>query len=371
MDDAPLHYAIPGSQSRSPSLPLAVPDGLLRAEIRAATEYAIPGARTVLLPFQFPSVGHFDEQVERLTARSLRVEGLSPVTRLWARGGYRSLRRFITETRRVEDLIGGSMHTQTTLLDDWVAWLRERGAKRATINSYWRAMVFIGARLQQSLGMLNIFRLRATPHPGRERLRCLTKAEATRVLSWVSVYDWRSAFVAARNAALIATFVLAGLRRSEVRRLVCSDVDLDTGVLRVRAGKGRHGGKPRDVPMTDQLRTILSTYHEARRRRCTPKEADGDSGSYAPAFFLSAVKDTGVADVTLKRLFRVIERATGIHASPHILRHTFCTLLSEAGLSDRLAMQAMGHADLRMLQRYQHVFTGEVAREIQRLRLDL
>lgn len=373
MPDKSLRRAFAHPRVRPVDTSFGVPDGLLRAEVRAATEYAIPGARTVLLPFQFPSIGHLDDEAKRVTSRSLRVERLSATTEQWALGGYRSLRHFVTETQRVDELLGGEMHVQAALLEDWVAWLSDRGTKRATTNSYWRAMVFIGARIQQSRGMLNIFRLRPAPHPGQGRLHCLTKAEATRVLAWVRGYDWGSAFIAARNTALIATFVLAGLRRSEVRRLEYSDVDLDseTGVLHVRAGKGQHGGKPRDVPMTDQLRTILAAYHEVRRRRCAPQNPDDDGGSYATAFFLSAVKDVAVADVTLKRLFRTIERATGIHASPHVLRHTFCTLLSQSGVSDRLAMQAMGHADLRMLQRYQHVFTGEVAREIQRLRLDL
>jgi integrase len=373
MADKSLQRAFARPRVRPVDTSFGVPDGLLRAEVRIATEYAIPGARTVLLPFQFPSIGHLDDEAKRVTSRSLRVEGLSAMTEQWALGGYRSLRRFITDTKRVDVLLGGDMHAQAILLEDWVAWLGDRGTKRATVNSYWRAVVFIGARLQQSLGILNVFRLRPTPHPGEARLRCLTKADATRVLSWVRAYDWGSAFVAARNTALIATFVLAGLRRSEVRQLEWSDVDLETetGVLHVRAGKGRHGGKPRDVPMTDQLRAILSAYHELRRRRCAPEKPDDDSGSYATAFFVSAVKDVAVADVTLKRLFQTIERATGIHASPHILRHTFCTLLSQSGVSDRLAMQAMGHADLRMLQRYQHVFNGEVAREIQRLHLEL
>ena len=54
-----------------------------------------------------------------------------------------------------------------------------------------------------------------------------------------------------------------------------------------------------------------------------------------------------------------------------MLRHTFCTLVSRAGIPDRLAREAMGHADFKTLQRYQHVYEGELAVEMAKLTLDL
>jgi integrase len=331
------------------------------AEVRTAAEYAIPGARTVLMPFQLPSLAHMDGAVRDIIERSRRVEGLSVVTGAWILGGYRSLRTFIVEHQAEARLLKGDIHTQSRLLEDWIGWLRARGTKRSTINSYWRAMVFVGARLQVGTGMVNIFRLLPAPHPGASRLRCLTREQATQVLAWVLHFDWRSSFLRARNAAIIATLLLAGLRRNEALQLLFDDVDLDNAVVHVRAGKGRHGGKPRSIPMTAQLHRILTRYVDARRER----------DIVTTAFFVSAREDAPLNLTALKRLFDLVSTATGIHVSPHMLRHTFCTLLSQSGMSDRLAMSAMGHADLRMLQRYQHIYSGEVAREIQKLRLDL
>jgi site-specific recombinase XerD len=330
-------------------------------EVRAAAEYAIPGARTVLLPFQFPSIGHLDDMANEIVRLAFTLEGLSPWTQQWVRGGYRSLRRFLVDSESTDLFLGGDRIHQEQILDGWVGALRSRGTKRSTINSYWRAMVFLGARLQQRHGVHNIFRLRPAPHPGNTRLRCLTRDEATRVLAWVSGADWPSPFLRTRNTALIAVMLLAGLRRSEALSLRAVDIDVEIGSINVIAGKGRNGGKPRTVPMTAQLRDQLAGYLEQRRRHRVVSES------------LFTSKD-GTKPLPLKsvqRLFIVIEASTGIHVSPHMLRHTFCTLLSQAGMSDRLAMHAMGHSDLRMLQRYQHVYPGEVAREIQRLRLDV
>jgi site-specific recombinase XerD len=321
----------------------------------------IPLEGRLLLPFQFPSLLHLDRCVDEVIARTTAVEGLSPVTGDWARGGYRCFRRFIVVERAEGRFLSGDHSAQVTVLEDWVAWMRARHTQRSTINSYWRALVLLGTRIQRRTGFVNVFRALPAPHPGHARLKCLTREQATTVLAWVVQVDWQSAFVAARNVALLGTMVLAGLRRSEAIGLAFADVDLPTRLIQVRAGKGRNGGKPRAIPMTDQLLTFLSRYVEERRRR----------GSNATTFFLASRKDAPLTATIVKRLFRSIEAGTQIHVSPHMLRHTFCTLLSQSGISDRLAMQAMGHADLRMLQRYQHVYAGEVAQEIQKLRLDV
>jgi integrase len=313
------------------------------------------------LPFQFPSLFHFDRCVDEVVARTIAVEGLSPVTGSWARGGYQCFRRFLVVERAEARFLSGDHAAQVTVLEDWMAWMRARQTQRSTINSYWRALVFLGVRIQRRTGFVNIFRALPAPHPGYARLKCLTREQATVVLTWVAQVDWQSAFVATRNTALLGTMLLAGLRRSEAIGLAFADVDLLTRTIHVRAGKGRNGGKPRAIPMTDQLLTFLSRYIDERRHR----------GSNATTFFLATRKDAPLTPTIVKRLFRAIEVGTKIHVSPHMLRYTFCTLLSQSGISDRLAMQAMGHSDLRMLQRYQHVYAGEVAQEIQKLRLDV
>src|ERR1700755_2661640 len=68
---------------------------------------AVPGARSVLLPFAFPSLSHLDEAIGLVIERSRQVEGLSPVTGAWVRGGYRSLRRFVKETGTEDVLLSG------------------------------------------------------------------------------------------------------------------------------------------------------------------------------------------------------------------------------------------------------------------------
>jgi integrase len=57
---------------------------------------------------------------------------------------------------------------------------------------------------------------------------------------------------------LFRTIYACGLRCSEARLLRGDDVDIDTGVLRIRDAKG---GKDRQVPVSEALRNRLAGYH--------------------------------------------------------------------------------------------------------------
>ena len=60
---------------------------------------------------------------------------------------------------------------------------------------------------------------------------------------------------------LFRTIYACGLRASEARLLRFGDVDVETGVLTIRDGKG---GKDRQVPVSAPLRERLATYPRSR-----------------------------------------------------------------------------------------------------------
>jgi integrase len=57
---------------------------------------------------------------------------------------------------------------------------------------------------------------------------------------------------------LFRTIYACGLRASEARLLRVADVDIDTGVLQIRAAKGN---KDRQTPVSEPLRARLADYH--------------------------------------------------------------------------------------------------------------
>lgn len=314
-----------------------------------------------LLPLQFASLEHFDQRVEAACTRMSAVEGLSDTTIAWVRGAYAAFRRYLREADGERTFLAGELARQVRVLDGWVAHLRTADCARSTINTYWRGMRVLCTRFQREDGVVNPFVFRRAPHPGQARLRCLTQAAAEQVLTFVQNDGGVPAELRSRNAAIVAVMLLAGLRKTEVLRLRVSAVDFDARVVRVIGGKGPHGGKNRTVPMTSQLLAIMKEYAAVRERMVIR----------VPEFFLGTRGGEALSDITLRRLFDRISRATGIHVSPHMLRHTFCTLLSKFGVPDRLAREAMGHADYKTLRRYQHVYEGEVAEAMSKLMLQI
>ena len=314
-----------------------------------------------LLPLQFQSLDHLDQRVEAACVQMSAVEGLSDKTIGWVRSAYVAFRRYLKDSDDGRAFLGGELARQVRVLDGWVADLRSHDGARSTINTYWRGMRVLCTRIQRADGVVNPFVFRRAPHPGQARLRCLTQDAAERVMAFVQNDAGTPAPVRVRNTAIVAVMLLAGLRKAEVLRLRVGAVDLTAGVIRVVGGKGQHGGKHRTVPTTPQLLRILRTYSAIRER------AETD----APEFFLGTRADDALSEMTLRRLFDRISRVTGIHVSPHMLRHTFCTLLSKFGVSDRLAREAMGHADYKTLLRYQHVYEGEVAEAMTKVVLDI
>jgi integrase len=316
-----------------------------------------PGvAPAMARPFQFSSVEHFAAAANEVIARVVRYEQLTQSTMVWMRCAYLSFHQYLLETHAANDFLSGDFYRQEASLVAWRAWLLERGAGRVTVRTYWGGMKALCARLGRAAGMASPFDWIPPPRVGRVLPKSLTRDAAKTVLSFVENFEWRFPFFARRNTAMVGTMLLAGLRSGEVLRLVKDDVDCAQGTIRVRHGKGRDGGKDRTAYMTPQLRTLLSTY-AAARTRLRPA---------APTYFVS-LQGRALTQGAMKTLFATITARTGIHVSPHRLRHTYATLLRQSGVPDRVSMDLLGHSQLAMLQRYSHVFEGEYRSEVQKL----
>jgi integrase len=148
-----------------------------------------------------------------------------------------------------------------------------------------------------------------------------------------------------------------GLRREEVLGLRWEDVDEAVHVRRtLTAAEGKlHFGPPktnagkRDLPLPHFLADALRRHKAAQGERLLPfgirpelVVCDAIGRPWQPASFSGAWKDfakqRGFSGITF-----------------HGLRHGAATLLLAAGVPDTVAMRSMGHADTRILARYQDV----------------
>ncbi len=147
------------------------------------------------------------------------------------------------------------------------------------------------------------------------------------------------ACLTARDTAIVLCLLDSGCRASEFLALNAGDIDLKTGAVTVRQGKGR---KDRVAFLGAKARKALLKYLMARgsTKPSDPLWPAHDDGE--------RLTSSGLQQV-LKRLGR---RAQVKHAHPHTFRRT-CALWSlRAGMNIYALQQIMGHADLAILRRY-------------------
>lgn len=151
-------------------------------------------------------------------------------------------------------------------------------------------------------------------------------------------------------AALVMLY--CGLRRGEVLALTADDIDTKNKLLSVNKAVRFVGNKAvitvpktaagiRIVPIPD----IVSPFFD---------DFAGD--------ILQTAKGGPMTETAFSRAWESYIRQLSINAGqpinirPHDLRHTYCTMIADAGVSIKQAMQWMGHADEKMiLHIYDHV----------------
>jgi integrase/recombinase XerC len=166
----------------------------------------------------------------------------------------------------------------------------------------------------------------------------------------------------ARDVALVATFVVTGLRLSEAIGLTLGSIEGPPGARRlVVVGKG---GKPRTVPVEDAYERVVTTYLRERAERFPTHALDH------PATPLFVRSDTGArpSRQQVQHWIDKLYRRAGMRAQipegalVHALRHTFATSALDHGVDVVELQELLGHASLDTTRRYLEA-TGARLRE--------
>ncbi len=154
-----------------------------------------------------------------------------------------------------------------------------------------------------------------------------------------------------RDFALVATFLVTGIRLGEALALTTQSIDGPKGARRVRVvGKG---GVARSIPVDEALEHHLGVYLASRRRRF-PRRNPAAKG--APLFVGRGGEAITRGDVqyTIARLYRRAglgaQKPAG--ALVHALRHGFATQALETGADVVEVQELLGHTDLKTTRRY-------------------
>ncbi len=154
---------------------------------------------------------------------------------------------------------------------------------------------------------------------------------------------FRADFSGQRDRTLLELLYTTGMRRAELLVLQVPDIDFGQGVIRV-LGKGN---KERLIPFGAALRKQLQLYLDLRQANF-PESREGhllltDKGAKLyPKFVYNTVKRYLSLITTLEQ------------RSPHVLRHSFATHLSNNGADLNAIKELLGHASLAATQIYTH-----------------
>ena len=175
-----------------------------------------------------------------------------------------------------------------------------------------------------------------------------------------------------RDERLMACWLLtlAGLRRSEVLGLRCSDVDFDAGTVSVAQGRvvvegqGTVTGDPkskrsrRALPMPAD---VLSALRALKVQQASERLALGER--YPDTGFV-AVNEDGypIRPETYSTDFARLAKAAGVPAIRlHDVRHTAATMLLDGGTTPSATAKWLGHDPAITLRVYGHVYDDALA----------
>ena len=87
-------------------------------------------------------------------------------------------------------------------------------------------------------------------------------------------------------------------------------------------------------------------------------------GRKHPRFFVSLKEDRPMEYQTIKRLVEKLRERSGVYFTPHMLRHTFATLMLEGGAGIVSIGEMMGHSDVKTTMIYLTATTSHLKSEI-------
>ncbi len=152
-----------------------------------------------------------------------------------------------------------------------------------------------------------------------------------------------------RNRVMLRLMLDTGLRLSEAIHLRWKDIDLNSGKVMVRQGKG---AKDRTLWTGEANLATLVAWRDRQAQEC--------AGSPQHVF---TTKEGGLLDPRyIQRMVKRYAGKAGIEKdiSPHTLRHSFATDLYRETSNIRLTQKALGHANLATTQIYTHIVDEEL-----------
>lgn len=278
-----------------------------------------------------------------------RIKDLKTAIEEWievrAAGKKPTTKRFITDRcAHLIKHIGGRLvcDINEKVVAEYIGKRESEGAAAISINRE----VFFLARV------LRVDKRVAWPEVGRSTKaappvgKALTREEEAALLAAAKANKSKYAL------PFIATAMLTGFRANEVRTLRWRQIDFIHGWIRSESSKTK-AGEYREVPMLADLRQIL-TEHRAFVQKKLEAAPEPDDFVF-PLSSRGKPVDSSKPCTNIASSWWQIRKDAGVTARLHDLRHSYVTRLIEAGVSEAIVRELVGHIDPVVLRRYTHI----------------
>ncbi len=278
--------------------------------------------------------------------QSLREKDASPLT---VKGYSNDFRKFISWYDQTEGSLPEAEHISPMDIAEFKRHFMDRSQKPSTINralsslsSFFKWAIeagYVSYNPAENIKLLS--EIKSAP-------RSLERKESLKLIRAVYRSD------KPRDVCIVTILLHTGIRVSELCVLRFVDVVIKerTGNLTVRAGKG---SKYRQVPLNATVRNSIEKWLEVRGNE--------------PGLLFPGRNGNPLSPRTIEYLLEKYSYEAKLEetASPHILRHTFCKMLIDAGESiDRVASLA-GHENLNTTARYTRATTKDLQDAVDKL----
>lgn len=291
-------------------------DIMRHQKTKAQAQAAAAQAATVIQPPSDPASWALGYAVERCVAVR------------WRASGYEA--RVRSSLKDIVEFLGKDTPLASITLsriDELIDTFHARGLRPATINRKLCSLSAILSTAHQRGGletMLRLPRLRTQEH----RIRFLSDTEERALISTLVRMGYRE------QAAAVKVLIYTGIRRGELFRLDCKDIDLQRHTLTVWQSKSR---KPRTVPIAPAIRPLVAALYKLRK-------------GVGPVF--------PRGHFWLHYAWERVRIELGYADDPewvlHMLRHTCASRLARRGVSLALVKEWLGHSNVKTTMRYVH-----------------
>lgn len=235
----------------------------------------------------------------------------------------------------------------------WMAATMERGCSPRTVkqqlsgvSSFYRYMLLSGYIKVDPTQKIQ------PPKAPKTLPTFLKRSEVDKLLHHMKFPD---DYMGVRDRTIVAILCHTGIRASEILGLRLSDIDLSNCTLKVTGKRN----KQRIVPFNGELQEILAGYLPERQRYID--SASGGTQVDNCALLLNSRRNP----LTYAELRVIVRDALGNvttqqKRSPHVLRHTFATIMLDNGGDLEAIQQLLGHESVATTEIYTHTSFAEL-----------